>query len=100
MIDNESDKLNTDDAEQAANASTGPAAGTEPGKRRRRKRRVPDTSVPSPCVAICEYNDEALCKGCLRNPDEIRDWIIMDREQKLAVLDAIAERRKHVKPES
>jgi len=70
---------------------------TPPAKtaaRRRRRRRVPDTSVPSPCVAVCRYNDGDLCEGCFRTPDEIRDWIIMNREEKLDVLAKLAQRRK------
>ncbi len=69
------------------------------GTRRRRRRAVPDTTVPSPCVAVCEYDGEGLCKGCLRNADEIREWIIMSREQKLAVLELLKERRQQQHPQ-
>ena len=31
--------------------------------------------------------------GCQRSQDEIRDWMIMDREQKLATLEQVAKRR-------
>ncbi|MBX2883269.1 MAG: DUF1289 domain-containing protein [Granulosicoccus sp.] len=61
-------------------------------RRRRRQRRVPDSTVPSPCIAVCQYNENNLCAGCLRTPDEIRDWIIMSREEKLAVLASIETR--------
>ena len=52
-----------------------------------------DTSVPSPCVAVCAFDGGHFCQGCYRNQDEIRDWMIMNREQKLAVLEAISARR-------
>ena len=52
-----------------------------------------DTSVPSPCVAVCAFDGGSFCQGCYRNQDEIREWMIMSREQKLAVLEAIAARR-------
>ncbi|NKB60926.1 MAG: DUF1289 domain-containing protein [Gammaproteobacteria bacterium] len=52
-----------------------------------------DTSIPSPCVAVCQFNGEPFCQGCYRNIDEIREWMIMSKEQKLAVLDAISKRR-------
>ena len=78
------------------------ADGSPRRKRRSRRGRSAaqtiDYSVPSPCIAVCEYNDEGLCKGCLRSADEIRDWIIMNREQKLQVLDLIAERRLASRP--
>jgi len=61
--------------------------------RRRKTRPEIDHTVASPCVAICEYDENGLCRGCLRDANEIRDWIIMSREEKLAVLDRIADRR-------
>ena len=74
---------------------------TESPRRGRRNRRrgnhVPpqlDTSVPSPCLSVCRFDGEPFCRGCYRNADEIREWIIMTREQKLAVLEEVAERRK------
>ena len=65
-------------------------------KRRRRNvtRKVPDTSVPSPCIGLCTLDNNAgLCDGCFRNIDEIREWIIMDRDEKLAVLARLEQRR-------
>ena len=52
-----------------------------------------DTSVPSPCLSVCRFDGEPFCRGCYRDVDEIREWMIMTREQKLEVLDRIAERR-------
>lgn len=66
------------------------------GRLRRRPRpgRVFDTSVPSPCIAVCQVDPATdLCIGCRRHIDEIRDWPIMTAEQKRAVLAALPERR-------
>ncbi|MGB0846112.1 MAG: DUF1289 domain-containing protein [Thiolinea sp.] len=67
------------------------------GRPRRRKninRKVPDTSVPSPCLSICMMDDASgVCDGCFRTLDEIREWIIMDKEEKLAVLAKLEQRR-------
>lgn len=60
---------------------------------RRLRARQFDDSVPSPCVQICRYDGGDLCVGCLRSPDEIRDWMIMTRAEKLAVLERIEQRR-------
>ncbi len=35
----------------------------------------------------------AFCDGCYRTMDEIREWMIMTREEKLAVLEKIAVRK-------
>lgn len=66
----------TDDAPEARRA-----------RRRPRRERVFDTSVPSPCIAVCQVDPKTdLCLGCRRHIDEIRDWPIMTAEQKRAVL--------------
>jgi predicted Fe-S protein YdhL (DUF1289 family) len=71
--------------------------GRQDGERRRRRarpRREFDTSVPSPCIAVCQVDARTdLCIGCRRHIDEIRDWPIMTAEQKRAVLAALPGRR-------
>lgn len=63
-------------------------------RRRKTKRKVPDTTVPSPCLSICMMdNASSYCEGCFRTLDEIRDWMIMDRDEKLAVLAQLDKRR-------
>ena len=61
--------------------------------RRGSRRRELDYSVPSPCVKVCQFQGGEFCAGCYRNQDEIREWMIMTREEKLAVLDRVAERK-------
>ena len=53
-----------------------------------------DYSVPSPCVMICTLDsDSGLCDGCHRTMDEIREWMILPREEKLVVLEKVEERK-------
>lgn len=64
---------------------------------RRRKTPKPelDHSVASPCVMICTLDDESgLCEGCHRSIDEIREWMIMSREEKLSVLEKVEQRKQ------
>ena len=64
-------------------------------RRRRGEKPVIDRSVPSPCVGLCTLNAKTeLCDGCFRSIDEIREWIIMPREEKLEALDEIQLRKK------
>ena len=63
-------------------------------RRRRARRALQDTSVPSPCIAVCQVDDvNDLCIGCFRHVDEIRDWPILTAAEKQAVLDRCAARR-------
>ncbi|MFQ5773991.1 MAG: DUF1289 domain-containing protein [Kiloniellaceae bacterium] len=70
--------------------------GRRPRRRRRgdARRRVFDTSVPSPCISVCQMDDDTgWCLGCSRAIDEIRDWPIMTAEEKVEVLARVAERK-------
>ena len=63
-------------------------------RRRNRARPVIDHSVPSPCISVCTIDDlNGQCLGCRRTIDEIRDWPILSREEKLSLLDILAQRR-------
>ena len=63
-------------------------------RRRNRPQRVFDTSVPSPCIAICQVDPGTdLCIGCRRHIDEIRSWPILTAEQKRTVLAQLPKRR-------
>jgi predicted Fe-S protein YdhL (DUF1289 family) len=63
-------------------------------RRARRRARTFDTSVPSPCIAVCQIDDASgCCIGCFRDIDEIREWPIMTAEEKRAVLARVADRR-------
>ena len=71
-----------------------PEQTTRQKRRRNVQRKAPDTTVPSPCLSICMMdNASSYCEGCFRSLDEIRDWMIMDRDEKLAVLAQLDQRR-------
>lgn len=74
----------------------------EPRQRRqtRRGRRAEiDTSVPSPCQALCQVDrSDGICLGCRRTLDEIRDWMVMSAEEKRAVWDRLNSLPKPFKP--
>ena len=56
------------------------------------------TEVKSPCVNICRLIPDSkfglICSGCLRTPDEIRNWAYKSDEDKLEILKRL-ELRKH-----
>lgn len=62
-------------------------------RRRRRAERVFDTSVPSPCISVCQIDEaDGRCIGCGRSLDEIRDWPILTAEEKRALLERLRSR--------
>lgn len=65
-------------------------------RRRRRleeRRRLYDTSIPSPCISVCQIGPDDRCIGCYRTITEIRDWPIMTAAEKTTTLARIAERK-------
>lgn len=92
LIDRPSPPPHRPDARDVADA----ADAREARRRERRRARVRsfDTSVPSPCIAVCQIDDATgCCIGCFRDIDEIRDWPIMTAEEKRQVLARVAARR-------
>ncbi|MBP5858305.1 DUF1289 domain-containing protein [Marivibrio halodurans] len=56
--------------------------------------RQPLPDIPSPCVGICALDGAAeRCVGCLRTRAEIMEWSRATNERKLAIVQAIKQRR-------
>lgn len=51
------------------------------------------TATESPCIRICQIDDEGICIGCLRSLDEIAAWPQMDREARSRLLAELERRR-------
>jgi len=59
-----------------------------------RPARTFDTSIPSPCIAVCQIDGATdCCIGCFRSIDEIRDWPIMTADEKTQALARIEQRK-------
>ena len=53
-----------------------------------------DKTIDSPCIQICTYDEkEEFCIGCYRTKQELQDWWIMTRKQKLETLKKLEERQ-------
>ena len=50
----------------------------------------------SPCVGICDYNDEDYCTGCKRHMNEIYDWYDYTDEMRAAINKDLKTRRINV----
>jgi len=50
------------------------------------------TNITSPCVGICQYDEEEICQGCLRTSGEIIQWTAMSEEERLSVIENLNKR--------
>ena len=63
-------------------------------QRRAERLRLFASGPPSPCISVCQIDEgTGWCLGCKRTIDEIRDWIIMPKEEREKLLEALAQRR-------
>ena len=50
----------------------------------------------SPCVGVCQYNDEDLCSGGFRSSKEISQWFSMTIEEKKKVINSLTTRMEEL----
>ena len=73
-------------------------ATTEDKKKYKLTHKQVDKTVDSPCIKVCTYDEEEeFCIGCYRTQQELQDWLIMTREQKLETLKKLEERQRRGK---
>ncbi|MEW5728820.1 MAG: DUF1289 domain-containing protein [Pseudomonadota bacterium] len=54
-------------------------------------------TYPSPCVDVCRIDRATTwCRGCLRTVEEIRAWKAASPDERRAILDRVAARRREV----
>ena len=69
-------------------------ATTEDKKKYKLTHKLVDKTVDSPCIKVCTYDEEEeFCIGCYWTKQELQDWLIMTRAQKLETLKKIEERQ-------
>jgi len=54
--------------------------------------------VASPCISICALDDDDVCMGCYRTSDEIRNWVMMDDEERIDVIKMSMKRSRATNP--
>lgn len=50
--------------------------------------------VLSPCIGICQLDDNGLCVGCFRTGDEIGRWLGMSFEERETLLRVVLPQRE------
>jgi len=51
-------------------------------------------AVLSPCIGVCELDDEGLCRGCHRSSAEIARWSIMGDDERLRLMIQVLPERE------
>lgn len=49
-------------------------------------------NTESPCIKLCEIDENGMCIGCFRTLDEIGGWMLYTDEQKHKINEQIKER--------
>ncbi|MDX2350582.1 MAG: DUF1289 domain-containing protein [Porticoccus sp.] len=55
-------------------------------------------TITSPCISICAMDEKDLCIGCYRTSKEIRDWLLMEDDERLDVIVKASERASEKNP--
>ena len=50
--------------------------------------------MASPCIDICELDDDNICVGCYRSIEEIVDWGMLDNAEKSVIIELANKRKK------
>ncbi|TXI49752.1 MAG: DUF1289 domain-containing protein [Lysobacter sp.] len=59
--------------------------------------RTPPASVRAvltPCIGVCTLDPAGYCDGCLRTTDEICDWLDMNEQQRLHIMNVVLPERE------
>ena len=51
-----------------------------------------DSEFSTPCIGVCQYDNEDICRGCLRTLDEISNWALMTEEERKKIMKQLDER--------
>lgn len=56
--------------------------------------------IPSPCIGVCEANENGYCKGCFRSREERLYWSQVDNMTKRVIIQACVRRKKRTQKTS
>ncbi|WP_081480816.1 DUF1289 domain-containing protein [Rhodopirellula baltica] len=55
---------------------------------------IEETNTPrSPCIGVCQVDQQRLCVGCSRTLGEIGRWSIASPAEKRSILELVRQRR-------
>ena len=51
-----------------------------------------DSEFSTPCIGVCKYGNEDICRGCFRTLDEISNWALMTEEERKEIMKKLNQR--------
>ena len=51
-----------------------------------------DNQFSTPCIGVCQYDNEDICKGCFRTLDEISNWSLLTEKQRQEIMQELNQR--------
>jgi len=51
-----------------------------------------DNEFSTPCIGVCQYDNEDICRGCFRTLDEISNWALMTEEERKEIMKKLNQR--------
>ncbi|MBT3827187.1 MAG: DUF1289 domain-containing protein [Nitrosomonadales bacterium] len=46
----------------------------------------------TPCIGVCQYNNEDMCRGCFRTLDEISNWALKTEKERQEIMQNLNQR--------
>jgi predicted Fe-S protein YdhL (DUF1289 family) len=47
----------------------------------------------TPCIKVCEHDDQGYCLGCQRTEDDVKEWRNRTVEEQLAGIEMLRDRK-------
>lgn len=54
----------------------------------------PPPPVITPCIGVCQLDEQGLCEGCLRTTNEIAAWSAMSHAQRVHWIEQVQPQRE------
>ena len=55
-----------------------------------------DNEFSTPCIGVCQYDNEDICRGCFRTLDEISNWALMTEEERKEIMKKLNKRAEKI----
>jgi predicted Fe-S protein YdhL (DUF1289 family) len=51
-------------------------------------------NISSPCIQVCQLDEDDVCLGCCRTREEITHWMQLMESERLQIISMLADRQQ------